>query len=55
MLKRSGLYDKISSENFFRRREDALESIKKKYGAEIDVTHLESHRPLQSPTAEDVS
>ncbi len=47
MLKRSGLYDKIGSENFFRKRDVALAEIKKKYGSEIDITHLEDNIPIE--------
>lgn len=52
MLKRSGLYEKIGGENFFRRRDVALETMKKKYGSKIDVTHLETHTPIRSPTGD---
>ena len=50
MLERSGLYDIIGAENFYDKRDAALEAVKQKYGAEIDVTHLENYKPIRSPT-----
>lgn len=46
-LKRSGLYDVIGEEHFFSKRETALNVIKDKYGSQIDITHLEFHKPVE--------
>ena len=45
-LKRSGLYDVIGEEHFFSKRKVMLEAIKKKYGSQIDISHLEIHKPV---------
>lgn len=44
-LQRSGFLDKMGREHFFAKRSDALEAVKKKYGSEIDIQHLEEHMP----------
>ena len=49
-LKRSGLYDEIGAEHFFTRRARAIEMIKKKYGDQVDVSHLVSHKPIAVPS-----
>ena len=46
-LKRSGLYEVIGNEHFFSKRAAALEKIKEKYGAQVDISHLEVHKPLE--------
>ena len=46
-LKRSGLYDVIGEEHFFSKRKVMLEAIKKKYGSQVDITHLEIHKPIE--------
>ena len=45
-LKRSGLYDVIGEEHFYSKRKVMLEAIKKKYGSQVDVSHLEVHKPI---------
>jgi SulP family sulfate permease len=45
-LKRSGLYDVIGTEHFFSKRATALEKIKEKYGEQVDISHLETHKPI---------
>lgn len=45
-LKRSGLYDVIGAEHFFSKRIYAFDAIKKKYGDQVDLSHLEVHRPV---------
>jgi len=45
-LKRSGLYDVIGEEHFFGKRVRALKAIKEKYGNQIDISHLVSHKPV---------
>ena len=45
-LKRSGLYDVIGEEHFFGKRVRALRVIKEKYGNQIDISHLVSHKPV---------
>lgn len=53
-LKRSGLFDIIGEEHFFSKRLDAFEAIKSKYGNQIDISHLEKHKPVekQAPAAD---
>lgn len=45
-LKRSGLFIKIGEHHFFSKRLDALQSVKRKYGDQIDISHLEEHKPI---------
>ena len=47
-LKRSGLYEVIGEEHFFSKRKVMLEAIKKKYGSQVDISHLEIYKPLVS-------
>ena len=46
-LKRSGLYDEIGEQHFFSKRSVALESIKKQYGKQVDISHLVMHKPVE--------
>ncbi len=50
-LIRSGLYEVIGARHFFSHRKEALAAVKKKYGKEVDISHLKYHKPLQ-PDAE---
>lgn len=45
-LKRSGLYDKFGADKFFSKRSAALSTVKEKYGELVDISHLETHKPL---------
>ncbi|MEE9422781.1 MAG: sulfate permease [Gammaproteobacteria bacterium] len=45
-LKRSGLYEVIGNEHFFSKRTVALDAIKEKYGPQVDISHLEVHKPI---------
>ena len=45
-LKRSGLYDEIGEQHFFSKRSEALETIKKQYGEQVDISHLVFHKPV---------
>lgn len=45
-LKRSGLYEVIGAERVFSRRKFGIQTMKEKYGDEIDVRHLVYYRPL---------
>lgn len=47
MLKRSGLYDVIGENHFFAKRTRAIKAIKEKYGSQVDVSHLVSHKPVK--------
>ncbi len=47
-LKRSGLYDIIGAEHFFAKRVRALIYAKEKYGEQVDISHLVSHKPLET-------
>lgn len=51
-LKRSGLYDIIGEQHFFSKRLDALNTIKAKYGKQVDISHLELHKPVEIETPE---
>lgn len=53
-LKRSGLYDVIGEEHFFGKRVRALKVIKEKYGNQIDISHLVSHKPVEITTQESI-
>ncbi|MEE9447669.1 MAG: SulP family inorganic anion transporter [Arenicellales bacterium] len=44
-LKRSGLYDVIGAEHFFSKRVAAFEAIKQRFGSQVDLSHLEAHKP----------
>lgn len=46
MLQRTGLYEQIGSDNFFRKRDDAVAEVKRRFGADIDITHLETYQPV---------
>ena len=46
VLQRSGLYDKIGETHFFSKRRNAFAFIKEKYGHEIDMEHLMTHKPV---------
>lgn len=49
VLKRSGLYETIGGkEHFFAKRRHAIEAIKAKYGNQVDVSHLEYHKPVEA-------
>ncbi len=45
-LKRTGLYYTIGEEHIFSKRQDALKSIKAKYGEQVDIKHLQNHMPV---------
>lgn len=45
-LKRSGLYEVIGAERVFSRRKIGIQTMKEKYGDEIDVRHLVYYRPV---------
>lgn len=45
-LKRSGLYDIIGEQHFFSKRTVAFEAIKQQYGKQVDISHLELHKPI---------
>jgi len=51
-LKRSGLYDVIGEEHFFSKRAEAFKAIKKKYGDQIDISHLAVHKPIKKEAAD---
>jgi len=54
VLKRTGLYDKIGKEHIFSKRQDALASIKEKYGSRIDIDHLQNHIPVTKKVAKEM-
>ena len=47
-LKRSGLFEKIGEQNIFSKRSVALETLKTKYGDQIDISHLVVHKPVET-------
>ena len=46
VLKRTGLYDKIGKEHICNKRQEALTTIKQKYGDLVDIEHLQRHMPV---------
>ncbi len=52
VLKRSGLYDKIGEDHFFSKRITAIQSLKEKYGDDIDITPFIINMPLEKDEEE---